>query len=182
MRCAAESCKTVARVVRFLLHTRLCLAVVLLAVACARPVKAEDAPAPRSLDVPAPPAIKLRFGPGPIAAPVPPPPAPTGLSPTWFWIAASTTIITASIGGFEALHVKDLYDQANGLPAVSPERTGIHDSMVRAETAADVLLFGSLALAIGTAILAFHVDWSGQSYTGDRVAKLQPEAAGRRWW
>jgi hypothetical protein len=122
------------------------------------------------------------------------PPAPaerSGLSPTVFWIAASTTIIVASLAGFEALHVLDLYDQAQGMPAVSPEREPLHREMRTAEVTADVLLLGSLALAVGTTILAFHIDWSGSDRPHDRLrartvaggARRQPPlAAGRRWW
>jgi hypothetical protein len=99
-----------------------------------------------------------------------------------FWVAASTTIIVASLGGFQALHVRDLYDQANGLPTVAPEREQLHDRMQSAEVTADVLLLGSLALAAGTTILAFYVDWSGDNVPRDRAQRPQPFAAGRRWW
>lgn len=181
-----------------LFHTRLralCLATIAFAVAsdvCARTAHAEAPPVPPARDLPvlaapAPPPIKLRFDQPPpglsLRAPANQPTA-SGLSTVWFWIAASTTIITASIGGFEASHVNDLYDEARGFAPVAPERNRFHDRMVRAETTADVLLFGSLVLAIGTTILAFHVDWSGHDNAADeRVATaLQPRAAGRQWW
>lgn len=137
--------------------------------------------------------IKLRFDARPEA-----PPAPTarsGLSPTVFWIAASATIIVASLGGFEALHVRDLYDQAQGIPAVSPQREPLHREMRTAEITADALLLGSLALAAGTTILAFYIDWSGSDGSTEHLAarawpravagaarRQPPMAAGRRWW
>jgi hypothetical protein len=110
-----------------------------------------------------------------------------------FWIATSVTIITASLGGFEALHVRDLYDQAKGIPAVSPQREPLHDQMHTAEITADALLLGSIALAVGTTILAFHIDWSGTDRPREERAareprpaaadgRLPPTAAGRRWW
>lgn len=127
------------------------------------------------------------------------PPAPvarSGWSPTVFWIAASATIITASLGGFEALHVRDLYDQAQGIPAVSPQREPLHREMRTAEVTADALLIGSLVLAVGTTILAFNIDWSGSDRPKEQLAarvlpqavaggvrrQLPPLAAGRRWW
>jgi hypothetical protein len=147
-------------------------------------------PAPAARDVPeareaapaAPQLANLRLAPPPSAA-GPAPSERSGLSPTIFWIAASTTIIVASLGGFEALHVRDLYDQAIGVPAVSPERDPLHDRMRTAEITADVLLLGSLALAVGTTILAFHTDWSARDGQRDVLARRrQPSAAGRRWW
>jgi hypothetical protein len=106
----------------------------------------------------------------------------SGWSPTVFWIAASATLITASLGGFEALHVKDLYDRANGIPFVSPERNSFRHEMRTAEVTADALLIGSLVLAVGTTILAFQIDWSGQERVEQPLAALPPSAAGRRWW
>jgi hypothetical protein len=119
------------------------------------------------------------------------------LSPTLFWLSASTTVIVASLGGFYALHVKDLYDQAKLKPPVSPERTRLHAEMKHAELTADVLLLGSLALAAGSTVLAWHVDWSGRelrlfaagsgaaaSLTLDPAAARPPPRAAthRSWW
>lgn len=105
---------------------------------------------------------------------------PQGLSPTYFWVAASATIITASLGGFYALHVRDLYDQAQLQPGVSPLRTSLKRDMQTAEVTADLLLIGSLALAAGTTLLAFHIDWSGASRTP--IATAAPPPARRTWW
>jgi hypothetical protein len=133
--------------------------------------------------------IKLRFDAGPARV------ERSGWSPTLFWIAASATIFTASLGGFEALHVRDLYDQAQGIPPVSPQREPLHDQMRTTEITADALLIGSLALAVGTALLAYHIDWSGSDRSNERraararsrivaggVDRLPPIAARRRWW
>lgn len=100
----------------------------------------------------------------------------TGLSPTWFWFGASATIITASLGGFYALRVRDLYDQAAATPGVSPKQLELRDHMLTAERTADLLFLGALALAAGTTVLAFHVDWSGppRARSGERSSK-------RRW-
>lgn len=84
-----------------------------------------------------------------------------GLSPTWFWFGASATIITASLGGFYALRVRDLYDESHATPGVSPKQLELRDQMIAAEHTADLLFLGALALATGTIVLAFHVDWSG---------------------
>jgi hypothetical protein len=92
--------------------------------------------------------------------------APAKLSPTVFWLSASATVLCASLGGFYALEVKDLYDEAQMSAPVSPERARLHDEMTHAELTADLLLFGSLVLATGTTILAFHVDWSGRDRAG----------------
>lgn len=154
---------------------------------------------PQSVSTTAPMPIKLTLGAERSAELTPgdtglrlPPPAPltatpvqnehSGWSPTLFWIAASATIVTASLGGFQALHVKDLYDQANGIPVVSPERNALHDQMQTAEVTADALLVGSVVLAIGTTILAFQIDWSGDDRPRDPVARLPPSAAARRGW
>jgi hypothetical protein len=125
---------------------------------------------------------------------------PEKLSPTLFWLGASATLVCASIGGFYALEVKDLYDEAQLNEPVSPELARIHDEMTRAELAADVLLISSLVLAAGTTLLAFHVDWSGgersaagldatargarASFTLDPGARPPPPraAARRSWW
>ncbi|HKU41154.1 MAG TPA: hypothetical protein VJR89_23490 [Polyangiales bacterium] len=85
-----------------------------------------------------------------------------GASPSLFWLSASATIVSASLGGFYALNVRNLYDEAMLTPTVSPRRAELHDEMRRAELTADLLLLGSLALAVGTTVLAFHVDWSGR--------------------
>jgi hypothetical protein len=117
-----------------------------------------------------------------LPSPVPAREEHSGWSPTVFWIAASATMITASLGGFQALRVKDLYDRANGIPVVSPERNAIHDQMRSAEVAADALLIGSLALAVGTTILALQIDWSGQDGAETPFASAPPPVAARRWW
>jgi hypothetical protein len=103
----------------------------------------------------------------------------TELSPTWFWFGASATIITVSLGGFYALRVRDLYDQAAATPRVSPEQLVLRDQMIAAERTADLLFLGALALAAGTTVLAFHVDWS-------RPERARPDTRGarssqRRW-
>lgn len=124
---------------------------------------------------------------------------PQKLSPALFWLGASASILCASVGGFYALEVDDLYDEALLNAPVSPERARIHDEMARAEVTADVLLISSLVLAVGTTFLAFHVDWSGAdsaprlqaaargagaSFTLDPGAQRLPPraAAGRSWW
>jgi hypothetical protein len=151
------------------------------------------APARSGETIASPEPIKLRFDATP--EPRPTPAARSGLSPTVFWIAASATIIVASLGGFEALHVRDLYDQAQGIPSVSPQREPLRREMRTAEVTADALLIGSLALAVGTTILAFSIDWSGTDRSNEQqAARAQPRAvadaaqrqppiaAGRRWW
>jgi len=127
----------------------------------------------------APTELKLQQ---PQLLPVPAPVERSGWSPTVFWIAASATLITASLGGFEALHVKDLYDRANGIAPVSAERNELRGEMRTAEVTADALLIGSLVLAVGTSILAFQIDWSGQDRSDQPLATVPPSAAGRRWW
>jgi hypothetical protein len=156
---------------------------------------ASEAPARNSAPPSSSAPIKLRFGerfePQPVAAvPIPIVPAPhSGISPTYFWIAASATIIVASLAGFEALHVRNIYDEAQGLPPVAPVRERLHDRIRTAEITADLLLLGSVALAVGTTLLAFHVDWSGRERPRDEVsaranalARVPPSAARRRWW
>ena len=123
-----------------------------------------------------------------------------GLSPTLFWLSASATLLCAGVGSLYALEVKDLYDEAQLRPPVSPERSRIHDEMTRAELTADVLLISSLVLGAGTTLLAFHVDWSGgehsaaslraaiggagASFTLDPGSRPPPPRAAARgsWW
>jgi hypothetical protein len=99
------------------------------------------------------------------------------------------TVLTASLGGFYALHVRDLYDQARVLPGVSPRRTPLRDEMRTAEVTADTLLVGSLALAVGTALLAFQIDWRRPTATREHVRLRTPGLniaragdARRSWW
>lgn len=99
--------------------------------------------------------------------------AATGLSPTWFWFGASATIITASLGGFYALRVRDLHDQAAATPRVSPMQLELHDEMKAAERTADLLFLGAIALAAGTTLLAFHVDWSRPERAGGSARSSQ---------
>lgn len=153
---------------------------------------AETAPAP--VPPPGPDVIRLKIGSGlEASAPAPLrspelqayPPAESvadsvGLSPTYFWIAASATIMSASLGGFYALRVRDLYDEATMKAAVSPRRIEVQDQMRTAEVTADVFLFGSLALAIGTTILAFHIDWSGREALHERASRTH--ASRRSFW
>jgi hypothetical protein len=101
-----------------------------------------------------------------------------GLSPTLFWFAASATIISASLGGFYALRVRDLYDRAEALAGVSPERLELRDDMKRAELTADVLFASALVLAAGTTVLAFHVDWRA---TDRSASRARPSQAKMRW-
>jgi len=98
-----------------------------------------------------------------------------GLSPTLFWFAASATIISASLGGFYALRVRDLYDRAESLAGVSPERLELRDDMKSAEVTADVLFASALVLAAGTTVLAFHIDWRAADRS---VSRPQPKS---RW-
>jgi hypothetical protein len=98
-----------------------------------------------------------------------------GLSPTLFWFAASATIISASLGGFYALRVRDLYDRAESLARVSPERLELRDDMKRAEVTADALFASALVLAAGTTVLAFHIDWRAP---GRPASRSQAES---RW-
>jgi hypothetical protein len=99
------------------------------------------------------------------------------------------TIITASLGGFYALHVRDLYDQARVLPGVSPRRTPLREEMRTAEVTADTLLFGSLALAVGTTLLAFQIDWRDHETRREHVRVrsrgvniARAGHARRSWW
>ena len=107
---------------------------------------------------------------------LPSPDAVRGLSPTWFWFSASATIITASLAGFYALRVRDLYDQARDTPDVSPLRLSLHERMRTAELTADLLFAGTLVLAVGTTVLAWHIDWSSR-----RSRAREPRARLSRW-
>ena len=152
----------------------------------AAPADAPPPPAPEviRLEISAPPTTPAPTGPelaepagGLVVAPAAARES-EGLSPTFFWIAASATIITASLGGFYAQHVRDMYDEASLLNSLSPRQAQLHDQMQRAEVTADVLFVSSLVLAVGTTILAFHVDWSG----AERIQARAARAPRRVWW
>jgi hypothetical protein len=94
----------------------------------------------------------------------------TGISPTLFWIGASATVITAGVGGFFALQVKSLHDEAKNIPSVSPERASKKKDIESAELTADVFFATSAVLAIGTTIVGFMTEWDEQKAGGDGEA------------
>jgi hypothetical protein len=84
------------------------------------------------------------------------------------WLAASATLLSASVGGLFALRVNSLYHQAEALPGVSPERLTLKRETARAELTADCLFAGAAGLLATTLVLIWLGDWS-----------LQPTAAGK---
>lgn len=103
----------------------------------------------------------------------------TGISPTLFWIGASATVVTASLGGFFALQVSSLYDKAKDTPAVSPKRNQQKKDIESAELTADIFFLSAGVLAIGTTIIAFMTDWDDEARkpsdaaTAKQAAKLE---------
>ncbi len=99
----------------------------------------------------------------------------TGISPTLFWVGASATLVSASVGGFFALQVKSQYDDAKSTPAVSPKRMQQKRDIQSAELTADVFFLSAGVLAIGTTIIAFITEWHDPDAPKDGAPK--PNAA-----
>lgn len=83
----------------------------------------------------------------------------TGLDPTLFWIGVAATTVTAAVGGFFALRVQSLKDDAEALPTVHPARVAAKRDVEDAEVTADIFFASTALLAIGTTIVAFVTDW-----------------------
>jgi hypothetical protein len=96
-----------------------------------------------------------------------------GLAPDYVWFTASATLLSASLGGLFALRVHTLYDQANALPGVSPERLVIRQQTEHAEFAADCLFATAAVFAATTVFLAFMTDWGGHAARQPEHAHLQ---------
>jgi tetratricopeptide (TPR) repeat protein len=96
----------------------------------------------------------------------------TGLHPTLFWIGAGATAVTAAIGGFFALRVSSLHDEALELPAPHPDRTQKREDVEDAELTADVFFASAALLAVGTTIVFFVTDWDA----GERPGYDRPRA------
>jgi hypothetical protein len=96
-----------------------------------------------------------------------------GLSPNYVWLSASAALMTASLGGLFALRVTSTYDQAQALPAVSPEQLRLKRDAERAEFAADCLFASAAALGITSVLLALATDWSRLQPATDQP-RLQP--------
>jgi hypothetical protein len=102
-----------------------------------------------------------------------------GLSPNYVWLSASAALMTASLGGLFALRVTSTYDQAQALPAVSPEQLHLKRDTERAEFAADCLFASAAALGITSVLLALATDWSRLQPATDQ-RRLQPATDQRR--
>ena len=86
----------------------------------------------------------------------------TGIEPTFFWIGAGATVLSAGIGGYFALHVVSLHDDAEKLAPVDPRRTKARAQIKDAGLTADIFFASAALLAVGTTVLAFVTDWEGK--------------------
>ncbi len=89
----------------------------------------------------------------------------TGISPTLFWIGASASLISVSVGTVFALHVSSLNDQVKHTPPVSTEQTRLGTKMRSAELTADIFFGSAVVLAIGTTIVGFMTEWTERPHT-----------------
>jgi hypothetical protein len=95
-----------------------------------------------------------------------------GLSPNYVWLAASATLITAGVGGLFALKVVSLHDQAEALPAVSPDRLVLRHQIEQAELHADICFLSALTLATLSGFLLFATDWSQTPAHAEHAARM----------
>jgi hypothetical protein len=80
-------------------------------------------------------------------------PSPQFGSRDLVWLAGTASLLSASLGVLFALRVRSLYDRAEMLPGVSPERLVLKTQMQHAEHSADALFGGGLVLAAVSVIL-----------------------------
>lgn len=85
----------------------------------------------------------------------------TGLSPVVFWVGTAATVIALGVGVGFAFEVGSLYDHAESLPPVDPEREQARSDIESAELTADIFFGGALVLGIGTTVIGFLTDWDG---------------------
>lgn len=94
----------------------------------------------------------------------------TGLHPVVFWVGVGATAVAAGVGTVFALRVKSLHDDAEAIPAVSPERESARDDIEQAELLADVFFGTGLVLAVGTTVVGFLTEWDPPEARGDTVS------------
>ena len=76
---------------------------------------------------------------------------------TYLWLSASATLVSASLASVYGLKIGAIYDQAQLVPGVSPERVILRHNARDAEVTADVFFATTGALAITTGVLLWLV-------------------------
>jgi hypothetical protein len=98
------------------------------------------------------------------------------------WLSASATLLSASLGNMFALRVGSLYERAQLVPGVSPDRLTLKRQTEHAELTADCLFVGALGLLVSTVVLIGLGDWSTPPSAAERTrtARLRvlPTASG----
>lgn len=106
---------------------------------------------------------------------------------TYLWLSASATLLSASLASVYGLKISAIYDQAQTVPGVSPERVILRQHARNAEVTADVFFTATGALAITTGVLLWlvlHEDAPPPAARADSsgvTPLLSPRAAGLAW-
>lgn len=104
---------------------------------------------------------------------------------TYLWLSASATLLSASLASVYGLKISAIYDQAQTVPGVSPERVILRHNARHAEVTADVFFAATGALAITTGILLWqllHEQAPPPTAAVSGVTPLlSPRAAGLAW-
>jgi hypothetical protein len=98
-------------------------------------------------------------------------PAPKFGSRDLIWLSGTASLLSASLGVLFALRVRSLYDRAEALPGVSPDRLVLKTQMQHAELTADCLFGGGLVLAAISVVLILTVH-DGEPATPAGLARL----------
>jgi hypothetical protein len=104
---------------------------------------------------------------------------------TYLWLSTSATLLSASLASVYALKIGAIYDEAQSVPGVSPERVILRHNARHAEVTADVFFATTGVLAIGTGFLLWlvlheHAPRSAAATSGVTPV-LSPRAAGLAW-
>jgi hypothetical protein len=104
---------------------------------------------------------------------------------SYLWLSASGTLLSASLASVYALKIGAIYDEAQLVPGVSPERVILRDRARHAETTADVFFTATGALAITTGVLLWlmlHEEPPAPTAAISGVTPLvSPRGAGVAW-
>lgn len=101
---------------------------------------------------------------------------------SYLWLSASATLLSASLASVYALKIGAIYDEAQLVPGVSPERVILRQRARHAEVTADVFFAASGALAITTGVLLWLV-WREEppAAVSGVTPVLSPRGAGLAW-
>lgn len=104
---------------------------------------------------------------------------------TYLWLSVSATLLSASLASVYGLKIGAIYDQAQAVPGVSPERVILRHNARHAEVTADVFFTATGALAITSGVLLWLVLHEQAPPPAAAVSGvtplLSPRVAGLAW-